>query len=212
MLKVSKRASKFALLEDNEQAPHGLTHRGQKINDLQEFNDVNFDSEVEDEEFQQMHDNLNFTGFDEEEKPKVSDRPKSKTEVYKEIIEKSRLHKHLKQEIYEENLNKATELDEQWPELASKLQFRTRDSNVKDRLKNQDHEFEKLMNELRDDERVVSNKVIEKSEKYTDKVRQKKTQQLNALLKDSDEEGDIRSWVKAVNRKDDEAEDEEDEE
>lgn len=104
MLKVSKRASKFALLEENEQAPHGLTHKGKKINELEEFNDVNFDSDVEDEEFQNMHENLNFTGFDEEEKPKANDRPKTKTEVYKEIMEKSKLHRHLKQEIYEENL------------------------------------------------------------------------------------------------------------
>lgn len=44
-----------------------------------------------------MHENLNFTGFDEEEKPKTNDRPKTKTEVYKEIMEKSKLHRHLKQ-------------------------------------------------------------------------------------------------------------------
>lgn len=38
---------------------------------------------------------------------------------------------------------------------------------------------------------------MQKSEKYTDKMRQKKTQQLNALLKDSsDDEADIRTWVK----------------
>lgn len=64
---------------------------------------MNFGSEVDDEDFQKMHENLNFTGFDEEEQAKVeqSDRPKSKTEVYKEIIEKSKLHKHLRQELYE---------------------------------------------------------------------------------------------------------------
>lgn len=59
---------------------------------------------------------------------------------------------------------------------------------------------------------MVSNKVIEKSEKYTDKVRQKKTQQLNALLKDSsDEEADIRTWVKTNKRQDEEEEEDEDE-
>jgi hypothetical protein len=51
------------------------------------------------------------------------------------------MHKHLRQELYEENLEKANELDEQFPELTSKLQFRNRDSNVKDRLASQDHEF-----------------------------------------------------------------------
>jgi nucleolar protein 14 len=199
MLKVSKRTSKFALLED--QPAHGLTHRGQKITDLKEFNDINFADDDDDEHFQEMHDQLNFTGFDEEPEKARDDRPKTKTEIYKEIMEKSKMHKHLRQELYEENLEKANELDEQFPEFTSKLQFRTRDSNVKDRLASQDHDFEKLANELREDQRVVSNKVIQKSEKYTDKVRQKKTQQLNALLKDSsDEEADIRTWVKG-NRK-----------
>ena len=69
------------------------------MNELDEFNDMNFDSDVDDEEFQKMHENLNFTGFDEDEEKKATDnnRPKSTTEVYKEIIEKSKLHKHLRQ-------------------------------------------------------------------------------------------------------------------
>lgn len=40
---------------------------------------------------------------------------------------------------------------------------------------------------LKEDERVVSNKVIEKNQKYTDKIRKKKAEQLNDLMKDSDE-------------------------
>lgn len=52
------------------------------------------------------------------------------------------------------------------------------------------------MNELRDDERVVSNKVVEKSEKNTEKIRKKKNEQLNKLMKDNDSENDdIRGWV-----------------
>lgn len=71
---------------------------------------MNFDDEVDDEEFMRAHENLNFTGFDEEEEQpqkKQDDRPKNKTEVYKEIIEKSKMHKHLRQEVYEENFEKA---------------------------------------------------------------------------------------------------------
>lgn len=59
-----------------------------------------------------------------------------------------------------------------------------------------------MLNELRDDERVVSNKIVEKNEKYTEKIRKKKNEQLNKLMKDSSDEEDIRGWV------DDEAEDE----
>ena len=58
---------------------------------------MNFDSDIEDQEFLKVHENLNFTGFDEE-KPKVDpDRPKTKTEIYKEIIDKSKMHRQLRQ-------------------------------------------------------------------------------------------------------------------
>jgi hypothetical protein len=43
------------------------------------------------------------------------------------------------------------------------LKFRTRDTNVKEKINNADPEYEKLMNELKEDERVVSNKVLEKN-------------------------------------------------
>lgn len=57
------------------------------------------------------------------------------------------------------------------------------------------------MQVLKQDERVVSNKVIEKNEKYTDKIRKKKAQQLNDLMKDSDQEQDVRTWVKNAKNK-----------
>lgn len=142
MVKVSKRTSKFALM-DQEGPAHGLTHKGTKINQLKQFNDMNFQSDVEDQEFMKAHQNLNFTGFqdekEEKEKEKQSDRPKSKTEIYKEIIDKSRMHKHLRQEIYQENFEKAVELDEQFPDLVGKLKFRNRDTNVRDKMNNVDH-------------------------------------------------------------------------
>lgn len=104
MVKVSKRTSKFALIDD-EQPVHGLTHRGTKINQLSRFNDMNFQSGDQDQEFMNAHGELNFTGFEEDkakgnEKQKVSDRPKSKSQIYKQIIEKSKLHKHLRQQVY----------------------------------------------------------------------------------------------------------------
>jgi hypothetical protein len=66
--------------------------------------------------------------------------------------------------MYEENFNKAVELDEEFPQFTNSLKFRNRDSNVKERLaSNTDHDFERLANELKEDEKVVSNKVIEKN-------------------------------------------------
>lgn len=48
MVKVSKRNSKFALLDDGQNVPTGLTHKGVNIGELKEFNDVEFGSEMSD--------------------------------------------------------------------------------------------------------------------------------------------------------------------
>lgn len=62
---------------------------------------MNFGSDVEDDEFLKAHENLNFTGFDDDEPndkgAKDPERPKTKAEIYKEIIDKSKLHKHIRQ-------------------------------------------------------------------------------------------------------------------
>ena len=58
---------------------------------------------------------------------------------------------------------------------------------------------------------MVSNKVMEKNEKYTDNVRRKKNQQLNALMKDSSDEEDIRDWAKNENEMSEDEEESEDE-
>jgi hypothetical protein len=46
LLKMSHKKNKFALLDDGPL--QGLTHRGKNINEINEFNDVNFDSDVDD--------------------------------------------------------------------------------------------------------------------------------------------------------------------
>ena len=52
---------------------------------------------------------------------------------------------------------------------------------------------------MKEEERIVSNKVIEKNEKYTDKIRKKKSEQLNKLMKDSSDSEDIRDWARGAN-------------
>ena len=49
MVKVSKRNSRFALLEDGEEGGRGLTHRGKRVSELEEFNDMYFGSEGEED-------------------------------------------------------------------------------------------------------------------------------------------------------------------
>jgi hypothetical protein len=92
----------------------------------------------------------------------------------------------VRQEQYEENFNMANELDEGFDKLVSQLKFRNKDQQLLERLEHRDFEYDKLMNELREDERIVSNKIVEKSEKLTEKLRKKKNEQLNKLMRDSD--------------------------
>lgn len=69
----------------------------------------------------------------------------------------------LRQEQYEENFNMANSLDEGFDKLVSQLKFRNKDQQLLEKLEHRDLEYDKLMNELRDDERVVSNKIVEKN-------------------------------------------------
>ena len=62
-------------------------------------------------------------------------------------------------------------------------------------MKHGDKEFDKLAGELREDEMVMSNKVIESGQKYTDKVKRKKHEQLQHLMEESSEEQDVRGWA-----------------
>lgn len=52
---------------------------------------------------------------------------------------------------------------------------------------------------------------MEKNEKYTDKVKRKKNEQLNSLMKDSSDSEDIRKWAKNANEESEIEGEEEDE-
>jgi hypothetical protein len=71
MIKVSKKAKKFALLDEDDPSGQGaqglgLTHRGINVRDLKEFDDVNFnESDLEnDEDFENLQEKMNFAGFE----------------------------------------------------------------------------------------------------------------------------------------------------
>lgn len=55
----------------------------------------------------------------------------------------------------------------------------------------------------------MSNKIVEKNEKLTEKIRKKKNDQLNKLMKDSSDEEDIRGWVDDVGSEDEDGKSEE---
>ena len=71
MIKISKKAKKFALLD--EQDPDGvaaqglgLTHKGINVKDLKHFDDVDFnESDLENnEQFDNLQEKINFAGFE----------------------------------------------------------------------------------------------------------------------------------------------------
>ena len=51
---------------------------------------------------------------------------------------------------------------------------------------------------------------MEKNEKYTDRMRKKKNEQLNKIMRNSSDEEDVREWVKGVNNSQDENQPQED--
>jgi hypothetical protein len=52
----------------------------------------------------------------------------------------------VRQEIYEENLNIATQLDEGFDQFVGNLKFRNKDKKLTEQMENRDSEYDKLMN------------------------------------------------------------------
>ena len=100
-----------------------------------------------------MQVNLNFDGFeDQNEKVKNEEnKPKSKADVYKEIIDKSKKFKRERQQQYEQNFEKAVELDEQFSGIISQLKFRDQVTKTREKIEKTDKDYEKLINDLKED-------------------------------------------------------------
>lgn len=137
--KERQRASKGTMfnLEGEEQ----LTHYGQSLSNLDDFDDVGLpmDEDEDDDQGQLDRDivgRAHFGGFgdkDEDETDHNSDRKKSKAEVMAEVIAKSKEHKARRQleKVQEESMRH--QLDEDFDSLRSLLfapDAQTTDSNV----------------------------------------------------------------------------------
>ncbi|KAG1883030.1 nucleolar protein 14 [Suillus subluteus] len=137
--KERQRASKGTIfnLEGEEQ----LTHYGQSLSNLDDFDDVGLpmDEDEDDDQGQLDHDivgRAHFGGFGdkgEDETDHNSDRKKSKAEVMAELIAKSKEHKARRQleKVQEENIRH--QLDEDFDSLRSLLfapDAQITDSNV----------------------------------------------------------------------------------
>lgn len=96
---------------------------GQEIEKLDDFNEDIEASSAEDEEInKEMVNELHFGGFENEAD---GSRPrKTKQEIYKEIIKKSKKMRYEKQKLREENLNRVDEIDQDSDTMKKILQMK----------------------------------------------------------------------------------------
>ncbi|KAI8141258.1 nucleolar protein 14 [Fennellomyces sp. T-0311] len=119
------KASMFNLDDDDEEM--GLTHYGQSLAEMDDFDDTGLRlSDDEDGPGGQLDRNvvsqMHFGGFDDDKKNEGDEeRPKSRAEVMKEIIMKSKLYKQERQAAKEEEENMREELDEDLKEIQGLL-------------------------------------------------------------------------------------------
>ncbi|KAJ3847822.1 nucleolar protein 14 [Lentinula lateritia] len=123
--KERQRASKGVAfnLEDEDE----LTHYGQSLSKLDDFDNIGFGEEDEDDETGRINEAIvkhtHFGGFDDDEDEDNGEpaRKKSKAEVMAEVIAKSKGHKIRRQMEKEEGENVRHELDQAFDSLRSLL-------------------------------------------------------------------------------------------
>jgi len=116
------RSTSLFNLEDDEE---NLTHYGQSLANIDDFDEA--DLELSDSEDRGIIDprtvsRSHFGGFGEEEEDmKHSDRPKSKAEVMREVIAKSKLYKLERQKEKDEDEDVRKDLDDEFDDLRGLL-------------------------------------------------------------------------------------------
>ncbi|KAF9238829.1 nucleolar protein 14 [Melanogaster broomeanus] len=118
----SSKGSAFNLDDEEE-----LTHYGQSLSNLDDFDDIVMDDDEEEEEGQLDRETVkraHFGGFGDDEGEKTStypDRKKSKAEVMAEVIAKSKEHKMRRQMEKEQEENMRHQLDHDFDSLRTLL-------------------------------------------------------------------------------------------
>ncbi|OBZ82885.1 putative nucleolar complex protein 14 [Choanephora cucurbitarum] len=117
------KTSMFNLEDDEEDL--SLTHYGQSLSTMDDFDDAGLGLSDDEDERKQMDKNivskLHFGGFGDEPEEEESDRPKSKNEIMKEIIAKSKMHKAERQLAKQEDDDLRENLDEELADIRGLL-------------------------------------------------------------------------------------------
>ncbi|CAO3651469.1 unnamed protein product [Mucor hiemalis] len=121
--KSSKATSMFNLDDDEEDL--SLTHYGQSLSNMDDFDDAGLGLSDDEEEKKQMDgkivSRLHFGGF-EDEVQEEGDRHKSKHEIMKEIIAKSKMHKLERQNAKQEDDELRENLDDELDDIRGLLE------------------------------------------------------------------------------------------
>lgn len=120
----SKATSMFNLDDDEEDL--SLTHYGQSLSTMDDFDDAGLGLSDDEEEKKQMDgkivSRLHFGGFDDDVKAEEGDRHKSKHEIMKEIIAKSKMHKLERQNAKQEDDELRENLDDELDDIRGLLE------------------------------------------------------------------------------------------
>ncbi|ORX45832.1 Nop14-like protein [Hesseltinella vesiculosa] len=116
--------STTSLFNLDDEDDFNLTHYGQSLGDMDDFDDTGL-ALSDDEDGGQLDktivDKMHFGGFGDEEQPEDSDRPKTKNEIMKELIAKSKMHKYERQLAKQEDDELREQLDDELGDLHALL-------------------------------------------------------------------------------------------
>ncbi|EPZ30988.1 Nucleolar protein 14 domain-containing protein [Rozella allomycis CSF55] len=155
-----KRTRNSSLYNLNQGEEVELTHLGQSLSKFDDFEDDEIALNDSDNEPDQLDRDLvekfNFGGFEQEED---EGRPKSKNEIMKELIAKSKMYKYERQKMNDENEDIRENLDEEFDDIHKLL------------LQEQDKEVTRELNQNSNYDSLVKSLAFEKRAKPTDRLK-----------------------------------------
>ena len=150
---ISRRKQRFELDDTIE-----LTHKGMRLEDMQDDYVEDYDLDLSDDEphtrkLPRMDDDLVLEHHFGEGSAGGHGRTtgKSRRDAFEELILKSKQNKMVRQQEKEENFEETRRLDEDFSDITSRLQFKTRD---REREAQGLDEYDNLLMEIRDETKV----------------------------------------------------------
>ncbi|KAL7753432.1 nucleolar complex protein 14 [Sorochytrium milnesiophthora] len=218
------KGGSYNLDSDNEDL-HGLTHLGKSVDDLDNFDDLMPSDDDQDGKSGMLDRNFvsqaNFGGFEPTTttttaSDQADDRHKSKSEIMKELIAKSKMHKAERQKVREENEDLRQELDAELDAINHLLvnsTKRSRDQQEEDEKEQQgdgerDETYDQFVRELKFEKRAKPTDRLKTEEEIVAAEREKlesleKARQKRMLgLSDSEDENDGKNKRRRGNRRD----------